>query len=91
MEYMEIMIRDIYMKTGGKGDGIKKRFLALQCLLFFGLRRVSDVNKIRGRGVEFEEDGGWDSNAVDAYIWSVEEGMEVSKALVKSFVYRQNT
>ena len=35
--------------------------------------------------------GGWDSNAVDAYIWSVEEGMEVSKALVKSFVYRQNT
>ena len=58
MEYMEIMIRDIYMKTGGKGDGIKKRFLALQCLLFFGLRRVSDVNKIRGRDVEFEEDGG---------------------------------
>ena len=58
VEYMEIMIRDIYMKTGGKGDGIKKRFLALQCLLFFGLRRVSDVNKIRGRDVEFEEDGG---------------------------------
>ena len=28
---------------------------------------------------------------MDAYIWSVEEGMEVSKALVKSFVYRQNT
>ena len=52
---VEIMIKEIYMK--GKCNVIRKRFLALQCLLFFGLRRFSDVNRIKVKDVDFKEDG----------------------------------
>ena len=45
------------MKTGGKVEVGRRRYLARQCLLFFGRRRFSDGNKIKVEDVEFKEDG----------------------------------
>ena len=57
LEDIEIMVREIYMKMGSRAPTRRKQFLALQLVLFMGLKRFSDVNRILVKDMEFKEDG----------------------------------
>ena len=56
LEDAEKMVRKIYLKMGNKAPAVKKQFLALQLVLFTGLKRFSDVNRILVKDLEFKED-----------------------------------
>ena len=56
LEDVERMVKEIYLKMGNKAPVIKKQFLALQLVLFTGLKRFSDVNMIQVKDLEFKED-----------------------------------
>ena len=56
LEDVEKMVKEIYLKMGSKAPAIRKQFLALQLVLFMGLKRFSDVNRILVRDLEFKED-----------------------------------
>lgn len=53
-----MMIKEIYLKQGRRAPAVRRRFLAMQCLLFFGVKRFSDINRIRVSDINFREDGG---------------------------------
>ena len=57
MKDVELMVKEIYMKMGNRVPAIKKQFLDMQLVLFMGLKRFSDVNRILIRDIEFKEDG----------------------------------
>ena len=57
LEDIEKMVEKIYLKMGDKAPMVKKQFLALQLILFTGLKRFSDVNGILVKDLKFEEDG----------------------------------
>ena len=57
MRMMEKMIKEIYLK-GSKVDNKSKQCLALMTLLFFGVKRFSDLNKIKVKDLQFKKDGG---------------------------------
>ena len=57
LEDIERMVKEIYMKMGKKAPTVRKQFLILQLILFMGLKRFSDVNRIRIKDIEFKEDG----------------------------------
>ena len=57
LEDVEKMVEEIYLKMGSRAPAMRKQFLALQLVLFMGLRRFSDVNRILVKDMEFKEDG----------------------------------
>ena len=54
---IEWMVKEIYVKMGKRAPTVRKQFLALQLILFMGLKRFSDVNRIKIKDIEFKEDG----------------------------------
>ena len=50
------MIRMIYLE-GKEVAKERRRFLALMLVTFFGVKRFSDVNKVKVKDVDFKEDG----------------------------------
>ena len=57
LEDIETMVKEIFVKMGSRAPAGRKQFLALQLVLFMGLKRFSDVNRILVKDMEFEEDG----------------------------------
>ena len=57
LEDVKTIIEKIYLKKSFGDYLVKKRFLALQLVLFFGLKRFSDVNMIKVKDVNFKKDG----------------------------------
>ena len=53
------MIRMIYLE-GKEVAKERRRFLALMLVTFFGVKRFSDVNKVKVKDVDFKEDGSVD-------------------------------
>ena len=53
---MSLLIRKIYLE-GTRVSLLRRRFLALMIVLFFGVKRFSDVNKIKVKDVLFKKDG----------------------------------
>ena len=57
VEDMARMIKEIFLESR-KVDFKSKQILALMTMLFFGVKRFGDVQKIKVRDVVFKEDGG---------------------------------
>ena len=57
LEDIETMVKEIFLKMGIRAPAGRKQFLALQLVLFMGLKRFSDVNRILVKDMEFEEAG----------------------------------
>ena len=51
------MVKEFFLKMGIRAPAGRKQFLALQLVLFMGLKRFSDVNRILVKDMEFEEAG----------------------------------
>ena len=51
------MVKEIFLKMGSSAPAKRKQFLALQLILFMGLKRFSDVNRMLVKDLEFKEDG----------------------------------
>ena len=57
LEDMRKMIKDIYVSGAFEADPCKQRFLVMQVLLFFGIKRYSDVAMLTINDVSFLKDG----------------------------------
>ena len=57
LEDMRKMIKDIYVSRAFEADSCKQRFLVMQVLLFFGIKRYSDVAMLTINDVSFLKDG----------------------------------
>ena len=57
LEDMRKMIKDIYVSGAFEADPCKQRFLVMQVLLFFGIKRYSDVAMLTINDVSFLKNG----------------------------------
>ena len=57
LEDVAKMIKVIYIEGRSEVSWERKRFLTLFLLLFFGIRRFSDVNKLKLKDISFKENG----------------------------------
>ena len=56
LEDVEIMVKEIYMRLGDQAPKSRRRFLILQLFLFLGLKRFSDINRIKVQDIKFNHD-----------------------------------
>ena len=57
LEDISRMIKEIYIKRKRSVSVERKRFLVLFLLLFFGIRRFGDINKLKLKDLNFKENG----------------------------------
>ena len=51
------MVKDIYVVPASRVEPARRRFLIMQLLLFFGMKRFSDIIGLRKKDVAFMKDG----------------------------------
>jgi hypothetical protein len=54
---VEKMVEKIYLKMVNRASVMKRQFLAMQMILFTGLKRFSDVNRMLVKDLKFKDDG----------------------------------
>ena len=57
LEDIMVMVRDIYKVPASRVEPARRRFLVMQLLLFFGIKRFSDISLLRMKDISFRKDG----------------------------------
>ena len=57
LEQVMVMVRDVYKVPASRAEPARRRFLVMQLLLFFGVKRFSDIAGLKVKDISFRKDG----------------------------------